>query len=82
MIELSKNAAVQDEPQSRVVRYSDSEDDEHEGGCEERTAKKAAEMTELLAGPAQFGYDLTTRPPVRAPLVIVKPFNGCTVFTF
>ena len=76
MIQLSKNAAVQEEPQSRVVRYRE------EGGDAASSDAASGPPTtttavELLSGPAQFGYDLASRPPIKGPLVIVKPFNGC-----
>ena len=30
------------------------------------------------AGPAQFGYDLKTRPPVKGQLEIAKPYKACS----
>ena len=91
MIQLSKNAAVQEEPQSRVVKYH--EEDAADAATSEDSATNAdaaasadaaagpptmtTSVVELMSGPAQFGYDLATRPPIKAPVVIVKPFNGC-----
>ena len=73
MIQLSKNAAVQEEPQSRLVKYE--EDDT--ATTTTTTTTTVTNVVELLAGPAQFGYDLAIRPPIKAPIVIIKPFNGC-----
>ena len=76
MIQLSKNAPVPDEPQSRIVRYAEDEEEVKQNRYPSPD-ESTTNVIELNAGPAQFGYDLATRPPIKAPIVIIKPFNGC-----
>ena len=77
MIQLSKNAAVQEEPQSRVVKYHEEDAADAALNVDAAAGPPTTTVVELMSGPAQFGYDLATRPPIKAPVVIVKPFNGC-----
>ena len=70
MIQLSKTAAVQEEPQTRLVRYLDEEAGSGSVG-------EDAKVVDLIGGPAQFGYDLSTQRSVEAELLIMKPFSGC-----
>ena len=73
MIELSKTAAVQEEPQTRLVRYLDEEATSSDGSV----VGEGAKVVDLIGGPAQFGYDLTTQRSVEAEIFIANPFSGC-----
>ena len=74
MIQLSETAAVQEEPQTRLVRYLDDEAGSGSVG-------EGANVVDLIGGPAQFGYDLSTQRSVEAKIVIIKPFSGCGEIT-